>query len=47
MSVADLMHDDHLVIHSDFPLAGTRGRLQGRVVGHFAIWTSGDQESTN
>ena len=30
MSVADLMHDDHLVIHSDFPLAGTRGRLQGQ-----------------
>ena len=26
MSVEDLMHDDHLVIHSDNPLPGTRGR---------------------
>ena len=26
MSVADLMHEDHLVIHSDNPLPGTRGR---------------------
>ena len=26
MSVEDLMHDDHLVIHSDFPLPNSRGR---------------------